>query len=290
VAAIDWSVAGRSCLVTGATSGIGEATAAALGRLGARLVLVARDPARAAATVRRLEGLGVVAPRVVLGDLARQADVRRVAAELTATTEPLHVLVNNAGLVMTERVETADGHEMQLAVNHLAPFLLTNLLLARLRASAPARVVTVASVAHRWAGRLDLGDLESRGRYRGMQVYAKTKLMNVLFTRELARRLAGTGVTANCVHPGNVATRYGQNTTGILDWGSRLIAGLRRTPAAGADPVLHLCTAPELAQVSGAYFADRHARPPGRHARRDDDARTLWAASARLTGLAEDEP
>lgn len=285
MAAGDWSVTGRTCLVTGATSGIGEATAEALARRGARLVLVARDPARAETTARRIVAQGGAAPWVVLGDLARLADVRRVAAEVSAAGEPLHVLVNNAGLITTERLETPDGHEMQLAVNHLAPFLLTNLLLDLLRASAPARVVTVSSVAHRWAGRLDLDDLESR-RYRPMRVYAKTKLMNVLFTRELARRLAGTTVTANCVHPGNVATRFGHNTTGVLNWGSRLISRLRRTPAAGAATVVHLCAAPELADVSGAYFADERARPPGRHARRDDDARRLWDVSARLTGLA----
>lgn len=277
-----WSLAGRTCLVTGATSGIGEATAAALAGAGARLVLVARDPTRAAATMDRLAPIASTPPRVVLGDLARQADVRRIAAEVLADGA-LHVLVNNAGLVATERVETADGHELQLAVNHLAPFLLTTLLLDRLRASAPARIVTVSSVAHRMAGRLNVADAESRGRYRPMRIYAKTKLMNVLFTRELARRLAGTGVTANCVHPGNVATRFGQNTTGILNWGSRLITRLRRTPAEGADTVVYLCAAPELSAVSGEYFADRRRRPPGRHARRDEDARLLWDASVALT-------
>lgn len=282
----DWSIAGRTCLVTGATSGIGEATADALARLGARLVLVARDPERAATTVARLTDAGGVPPRVVFGDLARQADVRRIAAEVMAMDEPLHVLVNNAGLVMRERVLTPDGREMQLAVNHLAPFLLTTTLLDRLRASAPARVVTVSSVAHRFAGRLDLDDLDSARRYRSLRVYSKTKLMNVLFTRELARRLAGSGVTANCVHPGNVATRFGQNTVGILDWGSQLIHRLRRTPAAGAATVVHVCAAPELAGVSGAYFADCRVRRPGRHARRDEDARRLWETSARLVGAA----
>jgi NAD(P)-dependent dehydrogenase (short-subunit alcohol dehydrogenase family) len=285
----EWSLAGRTCLVTGATSGIGEATAEALARRGARLVLVARDPARAAATAHRLAALGGAEPRIVLGDLARLDDVRRVAVEVIAAGEPVHVLVNNAGLVTDERTESPDGHETQLAVNHLAPFLLTNLLLDRLVASAPARVVTVSSIAHRWAGPLDLDDVESRrGRYRPMRVYAKTKLMNVLFTRELARRLAGTAVTANCVHPGSVATRFGHNTAGILNWGSKLISRMRRTPAEGAAAVVHLCAAPELAGVSGAYFANQRVRPPGRHARRDEDARRLWDATARLTGLAEE--
>jgi len=279
----EWSLAGRTCLVTGATSGIGEATAEALARQGARLILVARDAARAETTARRLAALADAPPRVVLGDLARQADVRRIAAEVLDDDAPLHVLVNNAGLITTERIETPDGHETQLAVNHLAPFLLTTLLLDRLRASAPARIVTVSSVGHRWAGRLNLDDLQSRGRYRAMRVYGTTKLMNVLFTRELARRLAGSGVTANCVHPGNVATRFGQNNTGILNWGSKLITRLRRTPAAGADTVVYLCAAPEIAGVSGAYFANRRARQPGRHARRDDDARRLWDASVELT-------
>jgi NAD(P)-dependent dehydrogenase (short-subunit alcohol dehydrogenase family) len=282
---VTWSLRDKTVLLTGGTSGIGEAAAVELARAGADVVLVARDRARAEATVARLERETTRTPGVLFGDLAVQADVRRVAGEFLASGRPLHVLVNNAGLVMTERVLTPDGIETSLAVNHLAGFLLTNLLLGRLRESAPARIVNVSSVGHRFVRRFDFDDLERARRFRGMRVYCQTKLANVLFTRELARRLEGSGVTVNCMHPGNVATRFGQNNRGILDWGSRLITRLRRTPAQGADTIAHLCAAPELARVTGEYFYERRSRSPSRGARRLDDARRLWEVSATLTGL-----
>jgi len=281
-----WSIRGRTVLLTGGTSGIGEAAAVALSRGGADLVLVARSPARAEATSARLERETGRRPAVLFGDLAVQADVRRLADEFLRSGRPLHVLVNNAGLVMSERVLTPDGLETSLAVNHLAGFLLTNLLLDRLRESAPARVVNVSSVGHRFVRRFDFDDLARARRFRGMRVYCQTKLANVLFTRELAWRLDGTDVTVNCVHPGNVATRFGKNTEGILDWGSRLIARLRRTPERGAETVVYLCAAPEVEGISGEYFADRRVRRASRGARRDEDARRLWDVSATLTGLA----
>jgi NAD(P)-dependent dehydrogenase (short-subunit alcohol dehydrogenase family) len=280
-----WTVRDKTVLLTGGTSGIGEAAAAGLARAGADLVLVARDRARAEATAARLEREAGRRPDVLFGDLAVQADVRRVAAEFLTSGRPLHVLVNNAGLVMGERVLTPDGIETSLAVNHLAGFLLTNLLLGRLRESAPARVVNVSSVGHRFVRRFDFADLDGGRRFRGLRVYCQTKLANVLFTRELARRLEGMGITVNCMHPGNVATRFGQNNHGILDWGSRLITRLRRTPAQGADTIVHLCVAPELAMVTGEYFYERRPRPPSRGARRPDDARRLWEVSATLTGM-----
>jgi NAD(P)-dependent dehydrogenase (short-subunit alcohol dehydrogenase family) len=171
-------------------------------------------------------------------------------------------------------------------VNHLAGFLLTTLLLGRLRESAPARIVNVSSIGHRFVRRFDFDGVDGGRRHRGMRVYCHTKLANVLFTRELARRLEGSGVTANCVHPGNVATRFGQNNAGILDWGSRLITRLRRTPERGAETIVYLCAAPEVAMVTGEYFYDRRPRQPSRGARRAEDARRLWDVSATLTGVA----
>lgn len=281
-----WSIAGKTCLVTGATSGIGEAAAVALARAGAQLVLVARSPARAEAAIGRIRAAAPQArPEVLFGDLAVQADVRRVASEFLATGRPLHVLLNNAGLMMDRRVETADGIETCFAVNHLAPFLLTNLLLERLRASAPGRVVTVTSVAHRMAGPFDLGWTQPGARYRPFHAYAASKLCNVLFTQELARRLGDAAVTATCVHPGNVATRFGQNTEGFFNWGTRLIERFRRTPERGAETLVWLCAAP-AAGASGGYFADRKEKRPGRHARDAIAARRLWDESARLVGLA----
>src|SRR5207237_827913 len=225
---------GRVCVVTGARSGIGRATAHALGRLGATLGLVCRDRARGEALVTEVRAAsrhdGVT---LFVADLSSQEAVRGVADALRAAYPALHVLVNNAGVVNLRYAETADGIETVFAVNHLAPFLLTHLLLGRLAAGGPARIVNVASDVHRW-GRIDFDDLGRRRRYRGMAVYAQSKLANVLFTYELARRLAGTAVTANCLHPGAVATGLGHNNGRL----ARLVArALADAPADGRQPV-----------------------------------------------------
>jgi retinol dehydrogenase 12 len=279
-------VQGLTCVMTGATSGIGQAAATALARAGASLALVCRDRARgeatAAAIARRAPGAGV---RLFLADLAIQADVRRVAGQLLAALPRIDVLVNNAGVVHVRRTETPDGLEATFAVNHLAYYLLTRLLLERLTASGGARIVNVASDAHRWAA-LRLDDLGwERRRYRTMKVYGTSKLANVLFTYELARRLEGSGVTANCLHPGAVATGLGKNNGW---WAARMVAALRpffRTPEQGADTVVYLASAPEVAGVTGRYFVDRR---PKRSAAATHDAALaarLWDASAALTGL-----
>jgi NAD(P)-dependent dehydrogenase (short-subunit alcohol dehydrogenase family) len=283
---VTWTIEGKTCLVTGATSGIGRAAAVELARRGARLVLVARDPKRAEETIAEIGAkAGTRDVTLLRADLASLAEVRRVAAEYQALGRPLDVLVNNAGLVMTRREATCDGLEQTLAVNHYAPFLLTNLLLERLRASAPARVVTVSSMGHKFAGRIDPDHLEPRGTYRGMRLYCISKLGNVLFTRELARRLAGTGVDAYSVHPGSVATRFGYNTDGILNWGSKLIAWTRRSPEKGAETIVYLCTEPRPAGASGDYFFDCRARRTSRSGSDLELARRLWEASERVTGL-----
>lgn len=282
-----WTIAGKTCLVTGATSGIGRAAAVELARRGARLVLVARDARRAEETTAEIAATSGRRDTIVIrGDLASFAEVRRVAAEFRALDRPLDVLVNNAGLVMDRREQTVDGLEHTLAVNHYAPFLLTNLLLDHLRASAPARVVTVSSMGHKFAGRIDPDCLEPAGTYRGMRLYCISKLGNVLFTRELARRLAGTGIEAYSVHPGSVATRFGSNTGGILNWGSKLIAWTRRTPEKGAETIVYLCTEPQPAGTSGDYFFDCRARSTSRAGSDPELARRLWESSERVTGLA----
>lgn len=273
---------GRVCLITGATSGIGRATALALGAMGAEVVLLCRDAAKGEATAAAVRAAG--APRVdlLLADLARQAEVRRAAAEFLASARPLHVLINNAGVVNVRRSVTPDGIETTFAVNHLAYFLLTTLLLERLRASAPARIVNVASEAHK-LGALDFDDLQNTRRYRVMKVYGQSKLANILFTSELARRLEGSGVTANSLHPGAVATGLGTNNGG---WARRLIRLLRpffRTPDDGAATSIHLATAPQLAAVSGRYFANCREKTPSRAARDAAAARRLWAVSEQLT-------
>jgi retinol dehydrogenase-12 len=285
----DMDLTGRTCMVTGATSGIGRAAAFGLARLGRpSLVLVARSRDKGEATaeaIRRETGCRDV--DLLQADLSSQAEIRRAAGEFLATGRPLHVLLNNAGVLLLRREETVDGIERTFAVNHLGYFLLTNLLLDRIRESAPARIVNVASAAHASAGGpLDFGDLESRRRYRMMEVYGKSKLANILFTRELARRLEGTGVTANCLHPGFVGSNFARNNGVIASavmWLSRAFA---RTPEQGADTAVWLCASPEVDGVSGQYFADRAQRWPKRYAQRDEDARRLWEVSERMTGLA----
>jgi len=278
---------GRHVLVTGASNGIGKAAAVALGRMGAELSLVCRDRGRGEAALAEIAAAsGGRRPTLYLADLGVQAQIRRVADEILASGRPIHVLLNNAGLINLKRELTADGLEATFAVNHLGYFLLTSLLLERIRESAPARIVNVASDAHRFARRgLDFDDLQSERGYAGMTVYGRSKLANILFTRELARRLEGSGVTVNAVHPGAVATGFAQNN-GVL---SRLVMFLgravMRTPEKGAETSVHCCTAPELANVNGRYFANSREARPNRFATNDADARRLWELSAKLTGL-----
>jgi NAD(P)-dependent dehydrogenase (short-subunit alcohol dehydrogenase family) len=273
----------KVCVLTGATSGIGRAAASALARQGYALALVCRSREKGERTAAELrtETPGA-AVSLFLADLGEQADVRRVAGELLAALPRIDVLLNNAGIVNLAREETPDGREATFAVNHLAYFLLTDLLLERLRASAPARIVSVASDAHRF-GRLDLDDLEyRRRRYRSMQVYGSSKLLNILWNQELARRLAGSGVTANCLHPGGVNTGLGDNNNRVIATVGRLVKRFMRTPEQGADTAVWLATAPELEGVTGKYFADRKERQPSAPARDPANARRLWEISERL--------
>jgi NAD(P)-dependent dehydrogenase (short-subunit alcohol dehydrogenase family) len=280
---------GKTVLVTGATNGIGRACARAFARMGAKLFLVARDLGRAEETraeiARETSGADV---RILRADLSSQADVRRAAAEFLATGESLQILLNNAGVMQLARSETSDGIETTFAVNHLAYFLLTNLLLDRIRSSAPARIVNVASDAHRMGGALDFGDLGSAKRYSAMAVYGRSKLANVLFTRELARRLAGSGVTVNAVHPGVVRTGLGQNNDApILKLLTNLARPFFRSPEKGAETSIWACTAPELDGVTGRYFSDRREAKPHANALDDAAALRLWDASAKLVGIAD---
>ena len=274
---------GKVVLVTGGTSGIGKAAATALAAMGAEVVVTGRDPERgerAAEEIRRQTGAKV---DLALYDLSSQREVRALAEEFRRRYDRLDVLINNAGLVRSERTETADGIETTLAINHLAPFLLTNLLLDVLEESAPSRIVTVSSEAQRWAS--DLDDLQSRERYRGMPVYGKTKLANVMFTYDLAERLAGTGVTATCMHPGAVNTRFGLNNRGFGTILFRLFKPFMRTPEQGADTLVWLASSPEAENLTGLYFADR--KPIQAKKVADDPAarRELWRKSEELTGL-----
>lgn len=283
------SLGGRRIVVTGATSGIGRAAAEELARRGAELTLVCRDAKKYEDAKREIAAAtGNDAIDLVRCDFASLASIREAGAALLADPRPVHVLLNNAGVIELRRRETVDGLEATFAVNHLGYFLLTNLLLDRLKASAPARVVCVASDAHRFARRgLDLDDLQSIRSYGAMTAYGKSKLANVLFVRELARRLDGTGVTTYAVHPGAVGTGFATNNGWLAQLVMRLGRPLLRTPAQGAATALWCATAPELAKDSGGYYANEREVKPSRPARSEAAARSLWEISEELTGLAK---
>jgi NAD(P)-dependent dehydrogenase (short-subunit alcohol dehydrogenase family) len=279
---------GKTVMITGASSGIGRAAALGLARMGAELVLVCRSRERgerALDEVRRRTGNDHLT--LLLADLSSQAQIRAVADEFLATERPLHVLLNNAGVVVIRRTETADGIETTFAVNHLAYFLLTALLLDRIKASAPARIVNVASDAHSMAGGpLDFDDLQGLKRYGGMRNYGMSKLANILFTRELARRLAGSGVTTNCVHPGFVGSNFAKNNGVIARLVMTLLRPFARSPEKGAETAIYLCASRAVESVSGEYFQDLQPAVPKDYAQSDPDARRLWEVSERMTGLA----
>ena len=277
-------MAGRVCVLTGASSGIGLAASVALARAGATMVLVCRDRSRGEAALAQVaEGASGGQPELELADLASLAQVRDLAARLGRRPR-IDVLINNAGLVLGRRELTDDGYERTLAVNHLAPFLLTNLLLPVLTASAPARVITVSSVAHRGA-MVNFGNLQLERGYLPMLAYANSKLANIWFTRELARRLAGTEVTANCLHPGTVRTRFGGTGAAWLRLGLAASGGFLRTPESGAATAVFLASSQAVEAQTGGYYVSGRRRRPSRAARDDERARRLWDISAHLTSL-----
>jgi retinol dehydrogenase-12 len=276
---------GRTCLITGATSGIGEETAVGLARCGARVILVGRSRERGEASVARVKAkTGNPAVEVLLADLASQEEIRQLARQVLERCPSLHVLVNNAAVIHLRRETTVDGFEMTFAVNHLAAFLLTRLLLDRLTASRPARIVNVASNGHKY-GRLDFDDLGSEKKYSFMRVYGTSKLANVLFTYELERRLEGTGVTANCLHPGAVSTRLGMNNGRLGHIVIPLLRPFFLTPEAGAKTSIYLASSDEVEKVSGKYFVKCRPTPSSPESYDEALARRLWEKSSQLTGL-----
>ena len=276
---------GQVCVVTGATSGIGKAAAAALAQQGAEIIVVGRDPARAEATAAAIQASGAPPPKVEIADLARLDQVRALAGRLNQNLDRIDVLINNAGLVLNERRVTPDGYEHVFAVNHLAPFLLTNLLRPKLTASAPARVITVSSDAHT-AARLDLDDPNLEHGWSSWRSYSNSKLANILFTRELDGRLDGTGVTANCLHPGVVRTGFGRDARPLMRIGITIAKPFMLSPERGADTIVYLASSPDVAAKTGGYYVKREPREPSAAARDDGLARGLWETSERLTGLA----
>jgi NAD(P)-dependent dehydrogenase (short-subunit alcohol dehydrogenase family) len=273
---------GKTIVATGATSGIGEAGALALAGMGARIVIIARDETRAKATMQKLEAKAPgLDHRLHLADLSSMAETRKVGAAIAASEPRIDVLINNAGALFSNRRVTPEGLELTFALNHMAYFVLSEALLDKLVASAPARVVSTSSVAHDGAS-LDFADLQSVKGYGGLKVYGRSKLANILFTRELARRLAGTGVTANCLHPGVVKTRFGDSSGGLA---GLLIPFLRPffiTAEKGADTLVYLASSPEVAETTGGYFVKRKLTGPSAAARDDAAAKRFWIESEKL--------
>jgi NAD(P)-dependent dehydrogenase (short-subunit alcohol dehydrogenase family) len=277
---------GKTCVITGATSGIGLETAKRLGALGARLVLVGHNRDKGAAAFARLRaevpGIDV---EMHYADLSVPSEIRGLADALLDTAARIDVLLNNAGAFFAKREITSDGLELTFALNHMGYFRLTALLRQRLIASAPARVVNVASEAHR-GSQLDFEDLQCARHYRGWRAYQRSKLANILFSRELARSLEGTGVTANCLHPGFVATAFGDNNRGFWRLGfaiGKLVAAI--PVQRGAETPVYLASSPDLDAISGKYFIESRERQPDAAAQDDEAAVRLWKESERLTGL-----
>lgn len=278
------SLAGKTAVVTGATSGIGRATAVALAERGARLLLIGRNEARARET---REAIRAAAPRadveIIRGDFAAQAEVRRVGEEIAKRVDGLDLLVNNHGVTLARRELTPDGFEATFAINHLGYFHLTGLLLPKLRATPGARIVSVASEAHKF-GALELDDLHSERKYGAMRVYGKSKSANIHFTRELARRYGSPQLTINCVHPGGVATNLGSGQGPLLTLLQKTVMLFMKTPEQGAQTSLYAATSPEAAGRNGAYYADCREKQPAPHCRDEATARELWSVSEKLTG------
>lgn len=268
-------------VLTGATNGLGLVTARDLARAHHRLFLVARDAAKAEAVAAELRTLGAPEVRVFLADLSRQAEVRRVAGEIAATGEPIDVLVNNAGAIFDERVVTEDGLERTFALNHMAYFLMTKWLLPQVQAAPAGRIINVASDAHR-AGRLNFDDMQGEKSFSAWIAYGRSKSCNILFTRELARRLEGTRVVTHSYHPGPVNTGFGSTMNGFMGFLYPVIRRFMRTPEKGADCLTWLCTVPTVPGPSGTYWFDRKVHEPRDFAKDDAVARRLWDLSEGL--------
>ena len=275
---------GKTVVITGATSGIGEVAAVELARQGARIVFVARNPFRSDTTMARLmianSGVKHVAYHA---DLSRLSEMKRVAGEIAAAEPKIDVLINNAGALFNVRETTPDGLEMTFATNHMAYFVVTNLLLGKLQAGG--RIVSTASDAHKGA-KLDFDDLQCEKKFAGFAVYSKSKLCNILFNRELARRLAGTGFTANCLHPGFVATRFGDNNDGVMGFGIGIAKKVGAiSPEDGAKTIVYLASSPDVAGQSGGYYYKCAPATPTKEAQNDADAKRLWEVSAKIAGV-----
>lgn len=274
-------------MVTGGTSGIGQVAAEKLASMGARIVLVARSQSRGEAALSRLRAIAPgVKHTVHYGDLSRLAELKRVGTDIAAAEPRIDVLINNAGAVFSQRQTTEDGVELTFATNHLSYFVLTHALRERLIASAPSRVVNTSSHAH-YRGEIDFDNLQYQRDYKSFAAYSRSKLCNVLFTRVLARRLAGTGVTTNSLHPGFVKTRIGDDGTGFGAAAFRLAKVFAITPEKGAETIVYLASSGDVAKTTGLYFYKCKPVDPSKVAQDDTTADQLWQETAKISGINE---
>ncbi|HKD20952.1 MAG TPA: SDR family oxidoreductase [Rhizomicrobium sp.] len=274
---------GKTVVITGATSGIGEVAADRLAAKGARIVFIARDESRGEETLKHLKAIAPGQPhKAYYADLSRLSEMKRVGGEIAAQEARIDVLINNAGAAFMTREVTEDGLEKTFALNHMSYFVLTNLLRPKL--GRGGRIVSTASTAHKGA-HLDFDDLQTEKRYAGFAVYGRSKLCNILFTRELARKLAGTGITANCLHPGFVSTRFGNNNGGMISVLFGFAKNFALSPEQGAQTIIYLASSPEVERLTGLYFDKCKAVAASPEAQNDADAKRLWDVSAKIAGL-----
>jgi retinol dehydrogenase 12 len=277
---------GKTVLLTGFTAGLGRAGAFALAEMGADLYLVGRNQEKGSQTIEAIhERFPEANLELIVGDLGNLSDVRNMASEFLAANRTLDILFNNAGVINQQRLISIDGYEETFAVNHLGHFLLTHLLLDSLRMSGGGRVVSTASGAHKFGGALDFEDLQSERSYSTFRVYGRSKLANILFTQELARREAQSGITANCFHPGFVGSDFSKNNGAFARLMMTLGAPFARSPEKGAETGVYLCTSPNVSEITGGYFSDMKAIEPLNKVIRPGDAQKLWETSLDLTGL-----
>lgn len=272
-------------MVTGANSGIGRSTALELAKMGYTLVMVCRNRERGEAALREVkERSGDELVDLMIADLSSMQSVRQLAADFLGKYSALHILINNAGIVNLRRHVTVDGYEVTFATNYLAPFLLTNLLLERLKSSAPSRIVNVSSASH-YGGHIDFDDLQGAKKYGVMRAYSQSKLALILFTYELAERLAGTGVTVNCLHPGAVATNIWKRSAGRAGFIMRIPTAFMASPSQGAETVVFLASSPDMDKTSGEYFEKKMVKRSSRESYDGAVGKSLWEVGLKLTGL-----